>query len=99
MRLRLRVVPNAESEIRKAASWWRENRLAAQGLFHEELARGFELITTQPGLGTRYLDTHLSGVRRLHLYRIHYHLYYRVEDDTAEVLALWHTRRGQGPPI
>lgn len=34
------------------------------------------------------------------LYRIHYFLYYRLVDDEAvEVLALWHARRGQGPPI
>jgi plasmid stabilization system protein ParE len=99
VRLRLGVAPRAEREIRTAGSWWRENRLAAPDLFHEELARGFELITTQPGIGTRYLDTRLPGVRRLHLYRIRYYLYYRVIDDTVEVLALWHTSRGHGPPI
>lgn len=99
MRLRLGVAPNAEREIRAAASWWRENRPAAPELFHDEIARGFDLITAQPGIGTRYLDTRLPGVRRLHLYRIHYHPYYRVVGDTAEILALWHTSRGEAPPI
>jgi len=33
------------------------------------------------------------------LKRIHYYLYYRVEQDDIEILALWHTSRGTGPPI
>ena len=100
MRLRLLVTADAEQQIREAAGWWRENRPAARGLFRRELKQGFDLITTQPGIGVRALDLPIQGVRRLHLYRIHYFLYYRlVDDDAVEVLALWHMRRGQGPPI
>lgn len=100
MRLRLEVVPNAERQIREAARWWHENRKAALGLFRQELTRGFELITTQPGIGPRALDVDLPEVRRLHLLRIRYYLYYRVKGKEAvEVLALWHTSRGEGPPI
>jgi plasmid stabilization system protein ParE len=100
LRLRLLVVTEAERQIRKAATWWIENRPAAPDLFRRELARGFDLITTQPGIGMKALDTALQGVRRLHLYRIHYYLYYRLLDEEAvEVLALWHTSRGQGPPL
>ncbi len=100
MRLRLLVTADADQQIRKAADWWRENRPAARGLFRQELERGFDLVTTQPGIGVRALDVAIQGVRRFHLYRIHYFLYYRlVDDEVVEVLALWHTRRGQGPPI
>lgn len=100
MRLRLLVVANADQQIREAAEWWRENRPAARGLFRQELERGFDLVTTQPGIGVRALDVPLQGVRRFHLYRIHYFLYYRVlGDEAVEVLALWHKSRGQGPPI
>ena len=99
MRLRLLVTANAERQIREAADWWHKNRLA-RGLFRQELSRGFELITTQPNIGVRALDASLHGVRRLHLSRIRYYLYYRVlDEDTVEVLALWHTSRGEGPPI
>ncbi|HVG10050.1 MAG TPA: type II toxin-antitoxin system RelE/ParE family toxin [Thermoanaerobaculia bacterium] len=70
------------------------------GLFRQKLTRGFDFITTQPEIGTKALDTSLLGVRRLHLTRIRYYLYYRIQnDDTAEVVALWHTSRGQGPSI
>ena len=100
MLLRLLVTADADQQIRKAAHWWRENRPAARGLFRQELERGFELVTTQPGIGVKALDVAIQGVRRLHLYRIHYFLYYRLVDNEAvEILALWHMRRGQGPPI
>jgi hypothetical protein len=29
--------------------------------------------------------------------RTRYHVYYRVTDDTLEVLAIWHAVRGEGP--
>ena len=100
MPLRLLVVANAERQIREAARWWYENRPAARALLRQELTRGFELITTEPGVGTQALDVSLPEVRRLHLFRVRYHLYYRVKDkDAVEVLALWHTSRGEGPPI
>jgi len=100
LRLRLRVTREAERQIRKASAWWHANRPAARGLFRQELTRGFDFITTQPEIGTKALDTPLLGIRRLHLIRIRYYLYYRIRnDDTAEVVALWHTSRGQGPSI
>jgi hypothetical protein len=36
-------------------------------------------------------------VRRLHLARIRYHLYYRIRRRTVEVIAFCHTSRGVGP--
>ena len=46
--------------------------------------------------GDRSLNVKLPGVRRVHMARIHYHVYYRVADTppAVEVLALWHTSRG-----
>lgn len=100
MRLRLEVTSDAERQIREAAAWWHANRPAARGLFRQELTRGFELIITQPEIGTKALDAPVLGVRRIHLFRIHYHLYYRLPDEgTVEVLALWHVRRGSRPPF
>ena len=89
MRFRLLVVQNAEREIREAAEWWYENRPSVRGLFREELARGFELITTQPRIGPPALNTQATGLRRLHLGRIHHYLYYRVreEEEAVEVLS------------
>jgi plasmid stabilization system protein ParE len=41
----------------------------------------------------------MGGVRRLVLYKIRYYLYYRLSGDTVDVLALWHTSRGEGPAL
>jgi plasmid stabilization system protein ParE len=65
LQLRIRVVPNAEQEIREAEAWWHANRPAARALIHKELARAFQLITTQPGIGARARDTAIRVVRRL----------------------------------
>jgi len=97
--LAIRVVPSAEQEIREAAAWWQANRPAARSLLHDEVTRGFELITNHPGIGAQAVATSLLGVRRLLLYRVSYHLYYRIEHDTVEVLALWHTSLGDRPPL
>lgn len=91
----------AERQIREASGWWNENRPAAPDLFKAEIQRGFELVTRQPQLGSPSLGSRTRGVRRLHLGRIRYHLYYRAveEHQTVEVLALWHTSRGSEPPL
>jgi plasmid stabilization system protein ParE len=39
------------------------------------------------------------GVRRLHLERIHYFLYYRLRGTAVQILALRHTSRGSGPGL
>ena len=53
----------------------------------------------EPGVGAPLLHARVEGVRRLHLARIRYHLYYRVRPGEVEVLALWHTSRGSGPSL
>lgn len=52
-------------------------------------------------IGARARNPKLVEVRRLHLARVRYYLYYRVksEPEPIEVLALCHTSRGKGPPL
>jgi len=84
-----------------AAAWWIANRPKAPDAFAEELDRAVRLIASQPEVGARAQNASLIGVRRIHLARVHYHLYYRVvtAPQAIEVLALWHTSRGSNPPI
>ena len=91
----------AASQIRAAETWWRANRLKAPNAIREELERGSGLVAAQPGLGTRARNLTLPDVRRLHLARIRYYLYYRVSQAPSqlEILALWHESRGGSPPI
>jgi len=53
----------------------------------------------EPGVGAPVLHKRAQGVRRLHLARIRYHLYYRLRGDQVEVLAVCHTSRGAGPSL
>ena len=99
--LPIRIVNSAASAIKETAAWWIVNRDKAPEAFTEELARAFQLISANPEIGARAQNAKLKDVRRVHLARVHYHLYYRVltEPPAIEVLALWHTSRGSEPPI
>ena len=99
--LPIKVTRRAAREIESACEWWAVNRPAAPGSLHQEIERAFRLIAVQPGVGARALNAKLVGVRRIHLSRVRYHLYYRVRTEPAavEILALWHTSRGSGPHV
>jgi plasmid stabilization system protein ParE len=97
----VKVTRRAEQEIKRAEKWWRENREAAPEALREELENAFHLIAAQPHIGARATNAKLPGVRRIHLSRVHYHLYYRLRPDqtVVEVLALWHTKLGRSPRV
>jgi len=100
-KLPIRVARSAADQMATASAWWDANRPKAPGAFREEIQRALELVSTQPQIGTKAGNVRLAGVRRIHLSRIHYHLYYRVRESPriVEVLALWHSSRGSGPKL
>jgi len=95
------VTASAAAAIREAKEWWSQNRLSSGTPLADDLERAFELIATHPAIGARATNVNLSGVRRVHISRIRYHLYYRVSPtgDQIEVLAFWHASRGSDPAI
>jgi plasmid stabilization system protein ParE len=97
----VRITGSAARAIAEAAAWWTANRPKAPEAFADEVERALQLIAVHPGIGARAMNVRLAGVRRIHLARIRYHLYYRVAGvpEVIEVLALWHTSRGSPPPI
>ncbi len=95
----VRVTKRAQAQIDQAARWWDENRDRAPEAFDADLAEAFLLLGVEPGVGAPVLRTSARGVRRLHLARLRYHLYYRVRGDQVDVLAIWHTSRGRGPAL
>lgn len=97
--MRVRVTRRADAQIERAAAWWKQNRPLSPGALYEELAEAFSLLGKQPAIGSPALNARTKGVRRVHLSRVHYYLYYRVRDDEVQVLALWHTSRGAGPQL
>jgi plasmid stabilization system protein ParE len=99
--LPVRIATSAARAIAEAAAWWLDNRPKAPDAFAEELERALQLIASQPKIGARARNATLVGVQRIHLARVHYHLYYRVTSNPAavEVLALWHASRGSQAPL
>jgi plasmid stabilization system protein ParE len=97
--VKVRVIKRAQAQIDRAALWWDQNRPLVPEGFDEELAEAFSLLSAEPGIGAPVLNVRAEGVRRLHLARVHYYVYYRVRRDQVEVLALWHTSRGAGPSL
>jgi plasmid stabilization system protein ParE len=93
------VSRRALAQVREAALWWKRNRPSAPGAVEGELAKAIDLIAAQPGIGARAEDRDLPGVRRIRLDRIGYHLYYSATAERIDILALWHVRRGSGPPL
>lgn len=94
--LPVKVTARADAEIQKAGTWWLANRDKAPLAFREELERGFGLLSQQPDVGAYATNTKLQGVRRIHLSRIRYFLYYRILPRQVEVVALWHSSRAKG---
>lgn len=101
MSFRFRVSPRAGKQIRAAAKWWLENRTAAPALLTEELEAAYAFIEELPFAGEAVPRSRMAGVRRVLLGATRYHLYYVVseEEGVVEVLALWHTSRGNRPRL
>jgi len=99
--LRIEVSELADRQIQKADRWWRENRLKAPNAIREELERIGTMIASRPNLGARAVNVRLAGVRRIHIERVHYDVYYRLvgSPEYIEIVAFWGSRRGTGPPI
>jgi plasmid stabilization system protein ParE len=81
------------------SAWWAKHRTAVPDAVIEDVNRVLALLLDEPELGAKAHSARLPGVRRVVLSRIRYHLYYRLAEDTIQVLALWHTSRGRGPEL
>ena len=92
------ITADAQAQIAAAAAWWAENRPAAPDAILDELDRIVEILRLQPASGTIARRPALSGVRRVSLTRVRYLVYYRVANDSLQVLAFWHASRGTDPP-
>ena len=99
MTLRVKISARAAGQIRRAATWWAENRPAAPGAVAHDLEESVALLAEQPGIGSKYIGARAGQVRRLYMGRVGYFVYYRVTPEDLEVLAFWHARRGRQPRL
>lgn len=89
----------ARLEVETIDTWWRTNRAAAPSVFLIEFERALEAIALLPKLGPPAKNARIEGVRRILLAKTRHYVYYRETTDTIQVLAVWHTSRGQGPGL
>ena len=95
----IKVVGRAALQIEEAASWWLANRTATPTAFRDDLEQAVSLISEQTSIGAAATNSALTRVSRVFLGRIRYFLYYRVQPDQVEILALWHSIRGREPEV
>lgn len=99
MALRVKISRRADSQIRRVAAWWAENRTKAPGAVREDVGEALMLLAHQPFLGSSCANIGMPELRRLLLGRLRYFLYYRVTEKTVDVLAFWHASRGEPPGL
>lgn len=99
MALELRVTRRATNEIDRVAAWWALHRRAAPGAVRLDLQAALALLVEQPGMGEEVREASSPGVRRFHLDRIRYWVYYRVRGSKLEVVSIWHSSRSSGPAV
>jgi len=96
--LSVRVSDVAANQIDEATAWWSIHRPGAPDAIADELERAFQILVVQPNIGSRARQARLEGVRRLHLLRNRYYIYYRLSGGSnIDILAFWHTSRGSAP--
>ena len=94
------VTRGAARQVEAAAAWWTANRPAAPNALRDDLAAALTLIADQPTCGVP-TASRSPGLRRIHLARVGYNVYYRVAPRLRQVqiVALWHARRGSPPSL
>jgi plasmid stabilization system protein ParE len=97
--LELHITKRAARELDRIAEWWSVNRPAAPGAVSEDLQAALMLLLEQPNLGSLVPPASSAGVRRFHLDRIRYWVYYRVRGNRLEVVSVWHSSRGTRPTV
>ena len=99
MTLELHVSRRAAAEIERIVKWWAENRPAAPGAVRKDLKAALDILLERPDIGSKVEEASSPDVRRFHVDRIRYWVYYRVRGKRLEVVSVWHSSRGSGPAI
>ena len=97
MSFQLRFSRGAFRQIDAADSWWKENRPASPDLFMSELRVGLGQIRRVPTVFADLGDPRMPGLRRLLMPKSRYYIYWTTQAEVVEILAVWHTSRGQSP--
>jgi len=95
--LSIKISAQAAAQIEAAARWWSENRPAAPDAIADDTSEMLAVLSRHPGAGSPARNSRVPGVRRIHLPRVRYFLYYRVTQDALEILHFRHSARSGQP--
>ncbi len=76
--------------VRDAAMFIAQNSITQAEIFFDEFERIIDLIETMPGMGSKYEN----GIRKFLLGKFPYYIYYQENENTIDILGIWHTSRG-----
>jgi plasmid stabilization system protein ParE len=97
--VRVLVAPEAAAQAEAIARWWRVHRPAAPELFGAEFEAALSALGHAPRLGPKVEHPSVSGLRRIRLRATRFHLYYRIDGEELQVVAVWSALRGRGPEL
>ncbi len=99
--LPIEITPLSEQLLDEAEAWWLVNRTAAPDAVGDEFSAMINILARTPRIGRIATNVKLPNVRHIRLPRVGYEIFYRVTGTppVLQVMALWHVRRGKGPPI
>jgi plasmid stabilization system protein ParE len=97
-RRRVLISADAEQQLARIRSWWRENRGSAE-LLDRELDAAIEALRHAARAFPLYRTEGNEEVRRTVLPRSRYALYFSIQADAVLIVAVWHTARGTAPPL
>src|SRR5262245_48413054 len=86
--MRVRVTPEAESQLARRKGWWRENRPKAPDLFDRELGEAFDQLAQAPESFPVFAERRGHTIRRCLLYKTRCHLYFEIRVPAGEVWVL-----------
>jgi hypothetical protein len=87
---RVGVAERAEREVTEAAAWWAEHRSDSPAALAEAVADGLERIAAAPYAHALARGAGRRQLRRHHLRRVDYFLYFRIDEAsrTVEIVLL-----------
>jgi plasmid stabilization system protein ParE len=86
------IMPRAQRQIERAARWWDQHRDKAPQAFDEDLADLQKILSHSPDVG-QTIRAKRPGIRRILMERVRYYVYYRMRDETIEIIFVWHSSR------
>ena len=92
--LPVRFNARALREIAAVGDWWREHR-ETSGIIGDQVTWITGLLALNPYMGRAVPNARRRTLRRVYLDRIHYHLYYQVDQQRERivVVSLWYASR------